>query len=123
VEWLCPRSETVSRRTIAQTELLDPQGSLLSVEPFRRRALLVELLVGRALAIELMTDACTNTARQHRRAATLAPVWIVDRARQAYGVREEERTDIATLFVLDQADRAGSVGQLRAHGQPGFAQR
>ena len=98
---------------------LNAEGFGLRIDAFGGSALVVELLVRLALAVELVTDASASSSGHGSDTAASGPLFVIDGTRLVIGLGEEEGTGIATGLVLDEGG-FGDVGGLERHSQAGL---
>ena len=106
--------------TIAQPGALNAQRLGLGVDALGGRTLLVDILVDRALAVELMANARPDAGGQ-RGDAAFGPVLVLDRTGFTGWLWEDQGAGIADAFVFDAGGLAGE-GEFEGHSQPGRTQ-
>ena len=108
---------------VAEVGAFDAEGDGLAVDALDGGALLVDILVSLALAVEGVAQASADAGGHRRRAAFLRPVLVLDRAGFSGWLRIQKGADVFAALVLDQADGAVGVDEFTKHRKPCGAQR
>lgn len=110
-------------KPVAQFGTLNAEFDGLGVDALGGGALLVDLLVGVAVAVELVADTCSDAGGYGSYATFLGPVFVVDRTRFAGGFGEEQGARMPPTFVFDDASGTRDEGLFERHGETGLAER
>jgi len=108
-------------RAVTQFGAFDAQFHRLAVDALGGGALLVDLFVGRVLAVELVAQACSGAGGEGRGAAALGRLLVVAGTRLSRFLGEKQWAGVAAALVLHEA-AAVDEGVLERHRQPGRAQ-
>ena len=115
--------EIGNRRTVADMGTLNAKRFGLAVDALNGGALLVDILVGLAVAIQGVAKSSADAGGHHGGAALLGPVLVVSGAGISGLLGKAQRTDKLATLMFNEADGGVLVGEMERHGQPGLAQR